>query len=203
MNTSSNKANTDEHFSILMNEPAIMGRRDAAYDRAIALLSQNMFSKSEAERVSIYKEINYLIEITIENSEQILAARQDSKNLISILQYFYFLHESVSTAIMLVQQESMITDNKEGLSNFLGKQAQLQLRNIDEEFSKTEMIIFNSIQELIATAKKTIQKFRQYRKRYFTKSQYERYQKSFKEFTKLYTNVSLKHPQTEDKSNEV
>jgi hypothetical protein len=186
-----------------MNEPAIMGRRDAAYDRAIALLSQNMFSKSEAERVSIYKEINYLIEITIENSEQILAARQDSKNLISILQYFYFLHESVSTAIMLVQQESMITDNKEGLSNFLGKQAQLQLRNIDEEFSKTEMIIFNSIQELIATAKKTIQKFRQYRKRYFTKSQYERYQKSFKEFTKLYTNVSLKHPQTEDKSNEV
>ena len=60
------------HNLSLMNIHALMGRRDAAYDRAIELLEQNVFSHTEEERVIIYDGIMSLMEVAIENTKSIL-----------------------------------------------------------------------------------------------------------------------------------
>lgn len=170
----------------LMNVPALMGRRDAAYDRAVELLEQNIFSYSEEERIIIYDGIMALLKVAIDNTKAILMPSTKKDNMGAMLQYLNLLNDSVLSASVLAKHELILFEDERDISSFIGKKVQSQFRSTDKIFSNSEMNIFHSISELIEIASPAVKKYRQFRKRSFSKTNLDRYNKSFKEFYTLY-----------------
>ena len=68
-------------YLVLMNIPPLMGRRDAAYDRAEQMLGNNLFANRDQERKEIYLKAVSMLEIAICDTEAIVTALyQDDKS---------------------------------------------------------------------------------------------------------------------------
>ncbi len=170
----------------LMNIPALMGRRDAAYDRAIELLEQDIFIHYEDERQIIYETIMELFEVCIENTKAIIIPSKEKDTIGTVLQYLILLNDTIVSASALVKHEMMLSEDVTSISSFIGKKIQSQFRAEDEIFSASEMNILHSGRDLVEIAAPAIKKYRQARKRAFSKGSLDRYNKSFKEFFTVY-----------------
>jgi len=176
----------NNHNLALMNVPALMGRRDAAYDRTIELLEQNIFSHREEERIIIYDGIMDLLKVAIDNTKSILTPSDEKETIGAMLQYLNVLNDSVLSASVLAKHELILFEDERDISSFIGKKVQSQFRSADKIFSNSEMNIFHSIAELIEIAMPAIKRYRQFRKRTFSKTNLDRYNKAFKEFYTVY-----------------
>lgn len=180
-----------EHNLAMMNVPALMARRDAAYDRAVELLEQNIFSHSEEERRIVYEGVLELLNVCIENTKAIINPAKNKDTLGAMLQYLVLLNDTVRSANVLVKHELIMLREERDISMFIGKKAQSQFRAADKIFSNSEMNIFHSITELIDIAASAIKRYRAVRLRAFDKSNLDRYKKALTEFNLLYRKTGV------------
>ena len=180
-----------EHDLATMNVPPLMARRDAAYDRAIELLEQNMFSHTEEERRVIYEGVIELLNVSIDNTKAIINPTKTKDTFGAMLQYLILLNDTVRSANVLVKHELIMLREERDISNFIGKKAQSQFRAADKIFSNSEMNIFHSITELIDIAAPAIKKYRSFRLRTFGKNNLDRYNKALNEFKLLYRKTGV------------
>jgi hypothetical protein len=139
-----------------MNIPPMMARRDAAYDVSKYLLRDHLFSYPEEGRSEIYEYVLKLLDVAIEN-----------------------------TATM-VKHELIMFEDESKLTEFMGSDISNQFRSTDEIFSNSEMNIYHCISELVDIAEPTMEKYREYWKKAFPKTELNRYRKAFAEFESLY-----------------
>jgi len=174
---------------VTMNNPPMMARRDAAYDRAAKLLRDNIFSKTEPERDAIYADIMKLLDVAMENTKLILAPAkkgQKAPEQEPMFDYLKLLRDTVSAAKTLVSHEILLSAGEKEMSTFLGAQVIEMFHGADDIFSDSEMNIYHCVIELLDTAEPAILRYREHRKRAFDKSDLDRYNKAFGEFETLY-----------------
>ncbi len=174
---------------VTMNNPPMMARRDAAYDRAAKLLRDNVFSKSEAERSGLYLDILKLMDIAMENTKLILLPAKKGQKTAEqepMLDYLRLLRDTVSAAKTLVFHELLLSSGEKQLSAFLGPQIIEQFHGADDIFSDSEMNIYHCVIELLDSAEPAVLRYREHRRRAFDKSDLDRYNKAFAEFETLY-----------------
>lgn len=177
---------------VTMNNPPMMARRDATYDRAVTLIRNNLFSMSEGDRGKTYSAILELLEVSIANTRIILSHNrkgQKSQEQEPMLDYLTLLRDSVMAANTLVSHEIMLTEDEREMSAFLGSTIIEQFRAADDIFADSEMNIYHCVIELIDTAQPAISRYRDHRKRSFQKIDLDRYNKAFAEFETVYSKL--------------
>ena len=173
-----------------MNIPALVARQDAAYEKAVALLGGDLFSMSEQSRCEIYGSVLKLLDIALQSSFAIpsLPHQQEKGERQSnpIHQYLMLLKDTVQAAYALVTHEMILFQEEKQLSDFIGNEVSTQFRSTDEIFSDSEMNISHCVNDLIEMAQPAIARHKERTQKAFQKSDIERYEKSFKEFSALY-----------------
>jgi hypothetical protein len=174
---------------ISMNIAPIMGRRDAAYDRAVHLLRDHLFSYSEEGRSQIYTSVIELLNISIEMSKLIAGSTKTRKDNIlgPFIQYLQLLNDTVKASASMVRHEIILFAEERDLSDFLGREISSQFRSTDEIFSNSEMSIYQCISELVDIADPAILRYREFRRKSFSKNNLTRYEKSLSEYSRVYT----------------
>ncbi|MFA6104886.1 MAG: hypothetical protein WCV67_20995 [Victivallaceae bacterium] len=181
-------------YLVLMNIPPLMGRRDAAYDRAEQLLNNNLFANRDQERKEIYLKAVSMLEIAIRDTEAIVTALyQDDKGFkeTKFLRYLAVLKNTVQAANDLVEHELSLFKEEDMLSEFIGNDITGQLRKTDEIFGESEMSIAQCVSELQTISRSQITRYREYSKKSFSRHNLERYSKAFNEFSRIYTENTL------------
>lgn len=181
-----------DHHLTLMNIPALAARQDAAYDRAVVLLSGDLFSMSEQARREVYGAVLKLLDIALQASLSIpMASHERGEKLPTnpIHQYLMLLKDTVQAAYALVTHEMILFQEEKQLSDFIGSEVSTQFRSTDEIFSDSEMNIFHCVNDLIEMAQSAIARHKERTQKTFSKNSLERYEKSLKEFSALYKNV--------------
>ena len=189
-------------YLVLMNIPPLMGRRDAAYDRAEQLLGDNLFAHRDQERKEIYLKAVSMLEIAIRDTDAIVTALyHDDKGFkeTKFLRYLAVLKNTVQAANDLVEHELSLFKEEDMLSEFIGNDITGQLRKTDEIFGESEMSIAQCVSELQTISRSQITRYREYSKKSFSRHNLERYNKAFNEFSKIYTeNTVVKPPEYDD-----
>lgn len=174
---------------VSMNYPPMMARRDSSYDRAVKLLRDNVFSRTESERLELYSAILMLLNVAMENTRVILAPAKKGMKVPDrepMLDYLKLLCDTVGAARTLVSHELMLSSNERQMGAFLGAQVIQQFHSTDEIFSDSEMNIYHCVIELVDSAESALLRYREHRKRAFDKADLDRYNKAFAEFEILY-----------------
>lgn len=186
---------------VTMNNPAMMARRDTAYDRAVDLLRDRLFSHDEAERRIIYDAVIKLLDTAIEQSGAIVRIDEQSHGD-RLLRYLLLLRDTVRSASTMVRHELVLFDDERELSGFLGQGISSQLQSAEEVFSDSEVSIHRCALDFIDTAEPTVNRYRESAKKLFPKAERERYYKSFAEFRALYSIFGQVKPTPQDDSSE-
>jgi len=189
------KVKSFEQQLVEMNKAPLLARRDAAYDRAVYLLRQPLFSFAEEDRSQIYKNVLALLAVSLE-SGQALSAHYEShgKELIDpVNQYMVLATDTVQAAYALVKHEVIMFKEEKELSSFIGSDATSQIRSTDEIFSNSEMNIYHCITELVEMADPAIRKYRDFNRKGLQKEDLSRYDKAFEEYNKIYGEWSQKN----------
>ena len=169
-----------------MNAPALTARHDAAYDQAISLFIDNLFSHADEQRSRIYKYILKLLETAIQAKKSISATSSDNTAENPIVQYLLLLKDTIQAAYALVTHEMILFQEEKQLSNFIGSEISSQFRSTDEIFANSELNICHSTNELIEMAEPTMRRYRERIMKSFQPEDLLRYNKSFSEFSQLY-----------------
>jgi hypothetical protein len=179
-------------FLIVMNVPPLMGRRDSACQCMIELLKTDIFSLSEAERSTLYKNALELIDIILKSTADISAATRDLKNEREkrLFKYFSLLRELVQAALALVEPAIILQNDEASIQGVLGGSDSTQLRQLEEVLSESEINIIQSLNDFIASSQAQLIIDREISMRSLPRQNQERYSKSFEEFKRRYgTNV--------------
>ncbi len=172
-----------------LNAPALTARHDAAYDRAVKLFVDNLFSYTEEQRSKIYKYILKLLETAIQSKSSIPIDNNNNEN--PIIQYLLLLKDTIQAAYALVTHEMILFQEEKQLSNFIGSEISSQFRTTDEIFANSELNIYHSTNELIEMAEPAMHRHRERIIKSFRPEDLVRYKKSLSEFSKLYENFTL------------
>jgi len=168
-----------------MNAPALTARHDAAYDQAIYLFNDNLFSHTDEKRSRIYKHILKLLETAIQAKKSIPSINPE-KSTDPIAQYLLLLKDTIQAAYALVTHEMILFQEEKQLSNFIGIEISSQFRTTDEIFANSELNICHSTNELIEMAEPAMRRHRDRTIKTFQTEDLLRYKKSFAEFSGLY-----------------
>ena len=181
------KINTEikKNRLIGMNAPALTARHDAAYDQAITLFVDNLFSNADEQRSRIYKHILNLLETAIQAKKSVIATTSNNA-ADPIVQYLMLLKDTIQAAYALVTHEMILFQEEKQLSNFIGSEISSQFRTTDEIFANSELNIYHSTNELIEMAEPAVHRYRERIIRTFQPEDLQRYKKSFSEFSELY-----------------
>jgi len=176
-------------YLVTMNIPAQMARRDTAYDTAVSLIREHLFSYTEEKRSEIYRDILRLLDDVITITEIITSKKSGEKKesgTEGIYDYFVILNDTIKAAASLVGHELAIYQDENRLSEILGSDLTAQIRTTDEVFSNSEMNIYHCIIELVDLAEPAVKKYREYWKKSFSKTNQGRYTKSLSEFETVF-----------------
>lgn len=179
------KGKKSENQLAELNKSAFMARHDAAYDRAVQLFMDDLFSYPAEKRSKVYEVILELLNISI-NARNSFPYTDDSNEKDPIKQYLYLLKDTIQAAYALATHEMILFQEEEHLSNFIGTDITKQFRSTDEVFSNSEMNIYHSTNELIELAEPSLYRYRERQLKNFNHDDIVRYRKSLKEFTNLY-----------------
>jgi hypothetical protein len=170
-----------------MNEPALTARQHAAYDRAVSLFSNNLFSYSANQRSKIYNSVLKLLDIAIQARNSLPIKTKDQTDKDSITQYLLLLKDTIKAAHALVAHEMILFREEKQLSSFIGPDLSSQIRSTDEVFTNSELNIYHCANDLIEMASPSINRLRERTKKTFSHEDIIRFNKTLKEFQNLYS----------------
>jgi len=176
-------------YLVKMNIAPLMGRRDAAYDRAETLLSGELFTNTDIERKQIYDTAAKLLNTVLKDTQDILVALDKKKRIEqeeSFICFIELLHSIIAAAGNLVDYELSLYNTENSVNKFLGSVIEEQLRETDDIISDSEMTIVQSINGLFKITRDQLDKLREYSRRSFSRHNAAKYKKSLAEYKRIF-----------------
>jgi hypothetical protein len=175
-----------EDCLVMMNVPALMARRDSAYEWA-AYLIKYLLNVSLEKRLDLYDAILELLDSSIDSCDSIILMENvpGRESLDFMNKYLIMLRDVVKAASILVSYEnSFIEDQfKKDSANIVEEP---EIRLMGDNFRNCELNIYKSIVVQVEIAEPYIRKYRESHIRTLSKDSRVRYDKSFQEFERNY-----------------
>ncbi len=182
------KRNKD--FLIKINLAPIIGRRDAAYDMACSLSSSDIFSLGLEQQ---FKVCNYLCELMEGCIEDTLAVIHilSSPDTVSREQKFLNFQQNIYNFLkvwehLIISQNYTLLNAQDSHSLYLSNDDDNKVAWDEDMLNEFEVSLVNRINAIFAEASHKILRYRSYMTKSFSKSYFERYNKSFSEYSKNY-----------------
>ena len=193
-NTSAKKA-AQADFLVKMNLAPLMGRRDAAYDRAAELLNSDVFALGDGERRMLYAKILLLLDNAIVDTDAIIITLSShdisirERRMQHFLQTLHGLMEAAHNLILLPPESG-----REELGFFFGDSRSDSFVLDEDAFSRCEMNVIHSIAELVKRSAKSLKRYRGYAAKSFSQHNLERYNSAIREYEGFFRDLKVGNP---------
>lgn len=177
---------------IKMNLPPLMGRRDAAYDCAAKLFSDDLFAKEDAERSRIYTIGDQLMQQAAEDTRAILRmlSSPDTELRERGILHFVLLIRNISQTLgdSLELQEELLQDESVSPLKALGvTQTEAELARSEKFLGDYEISVINQLRIYFERASVKISRYRGYTNKSFSPANASRYRKAYDAYMKIYS----------------
>ena len=180
------------HVSALgkMNLPPLMGRRDAAYDEASRMLTDDLFAAGEELRGRSYRQIGALLRCAASDTTAILALLSSPDTAVrerKLLAFFTMLAKAVEALEWFVELEaSVFHDEDETLRDFKSVQTGAELARGERMVAETEQDIVNQLRNFFERTQPRVMHYRSYARKNFSPDNAGRYERSFLFYLNVY-----------------
>jgi hypothetical protein len=173
---------------IKMNLPPLMGRRDAAYDRAAELMTEVVFSKdtSREERLGVCGQLLALLDSAGQDTKSILAMLSSpdtearERNILAAIDMF-------SSALKAIYNFAELEARGfAAAKTHLVKEQSLQ--NMVPPITAVESEMIARLNDLFVSSHERIQRYRGYAKKNFSAENAERHVRAYRAYFDLYHN---------------
>lgn len=165
-----------------MNRAAFTARRDAAHERARAILEAGMERGTKEQRADWYLGCLHLIEEAVRSTLR-SQIPQDGP----FVQYLKLVRETLKAQLALVNHEINLTQEAQELSRLLGPETVARLLASDKPFSDSERSVLDAIHSLLRFGEPLRVRDTKERQRSFEPDDWRRFRVAQDEFTKLYS----------------
>ena len=173
-----------------MNLPPLMGRRDAAYDEASRMLTDDLFAGGDELRGSSYKRIGGLLRCASADTTAILALLSSPDTAVrerKLLAFFSMLAKTVAALEWFVELEaSVFRDGDDALRDFKSVQTGTELARGERMVAETEQDIVNQLRNFFERTQPRVMHYRSYARKNFSPDNAGRYERSFRFYLKVY-----------------
>ena len=172
-------------FLVVMNVPALIGLRDAAYLRAVELFRKPLFSLPEPERIRLYENISTCLGDALATGERV-APGSTLPDASPLLESTRYLDSAVRAILLLLREERQLFEREKALTQWFGADFSTSLRNAEDVVNNVEVNLYHSLQEFIDLGEPPFLRLRELTRNAFSPNEIERYDKAFNEFQSLY-----------------
>ena len=173
-----------------MNLPPLMGRRDAAYDEAAKMLTDDFFSVGGESRRRSYRRIGALLRCAEEDTHAILALLSSPDTTVrerKLLAFFNMLAKTVTALEWFVELESTVfSDGDEQLRDFKAVQTGAELARGERMVAETEQDIVNQLRNFFERTQPRVMHYRGYARKSFSRDNAARYERALEFYTGVY-----------------
>lgn len=170
----------------LINAPALLGKRDALYEKAVNLISSDLFALPVSERSAKYESAFVSLLSGIETNSQIFFY-DDLKNKEEHIEhpldhYMLLLADTVQAALTLCNHQIIFKLDREKIKTILGKNGLEELKKEDDIFAESEKKICECIATLVSKAQTAIKAHQNDLKKSMSKEDESRYKKAYSQY---------------------
>ncbi len=183
---------SDRHIDHLvkLNLPPLMGRRDAAYDRASRLLELDLFSRDETRRRQVYDRISALFHRAVEDTGSILITLTSPDTESREKRQLAFFTLLRNTAQMLDDftclEQELFNGGNPALTDLAVYQSEESMLRGEKMLSEAEINLVNQLRFYCESARPKMDRYREYTAKSFSKIYASRYQKAYDSYTRIY-----------------
>ena len=186
--TAQNAGQSD--FLVKMNLPPLMGRRDAAYDRAGELIAEDLFSRDEEFRGRSYRQLLVLFDSAIRDTRSILitlSSPDTESREHQLLTLLTALRSAAESLTRLISDQHGLLSGSPASSSLLYKSQQPEQFDRDERLlNECEINLVHRIRRHFSYANAKIVRYREYTGKSFSKAYADRYRRAFEEYSRYY-----------------
>lgn len=189
---------------IKMNLPPLMGRRDAAYDRAREFINHDIFMLNTPRRHSIYEAVSYLLKSASDDTKAMLNTisspdtEQRENKMLLLLKMLFNIAQALINFTGL--ESELFHDEKSPYRHLNITPNENDLVRNEKLLNETEISIAKQMCNYFEMAQVQVNRYRSYTSKSFSKSNAERYSKAYDAYFKLYSELRHEAPASMGKS---
>ncbi len=192
---------------LTMNIPPDLARADAAFARASELLRNRPPDLPDEERPELYSSVLELLD-DVERLLSKCAMAVEGSTLDFDVSLYLEMERFVKRIVRLLhqvslQQKVLDFESKIFIPPYFGAAFQTAFSEADPIFSGCELNSYRFLRGCLDAAEPGIQKLRDHQKRFFSRSDQDRYSRAYEEYSRYYAKVGLRddaNPETETRS---
>ena len=175
---------------VKMNLPPLMGRRDAAYDRAREFINRDLFALDELGRRRVYCAISSLLKSASDDTEAMLITLSSpdtelrEKKMLHLLLMMYNIAQSLVNFAEL--EDDLFCDESSPLRDLDIAPNENELARNEKLLSEAEISVVNQMRSYFERTQTRINRYRGYTGKSFSASNASRYNKAYEAYSKLY-----------------
>ena len=173
-----------------LNIAPLMGRRDAAVDRAADSFGADIFSLPEEKRIAHYIRISRLLELAMNDCDSIIAGLSSQDTITREKRLRAFL--SMLRDMIVTIKASTVLENVillEGTEVFRELSVEVtgnQLAESEQVLSGTEINLVNRLRDFFARTLPRLNRYREYARKNFSKVYADKYSVSYRSYFEVY-----------------
>lgn len=175
---------------VKMNLPPLMGRRDAAYDRAREFICRDLFALDELGRRRVYCAITSLLRSASDDTEAMLITLSSPDTELREKQMLYLLLMMYNIAQSLVNftelEDELFSDESSPIRGLAIAPNENELARNEKLLSEAEISVVNQMRSYFERTQTRINRYRGYTSKSFSTSNASRYNKAYDAYSRLY-----------------
>lgn len=173
-----------------LNIAPLMGRRDAAVDRAADSFGADIFSLSEEKRIAHYIRISRLLELAMNDCDAIIAglSSQDTITREKRLRAFLSILRDMVVTIKAstVLENVILLESSEVFRELSVEVTGKQLAESEQVLCGTEINLVNRLRDFFARTLPRLNRYREYARKNFSRVYADKYSVSYRNYFEVY-----------------
>lgn len=173
-----------------LNIAPLMGRRDAAVDRAADFISSDIFSLHNEKRIDLYSRTCLLLELAGDDCDRIISGLSSAdtiKRERHLRSFISILHSTMVTIRNVAALENVIlVDTPDVLKEFAVSESGTRLEESEKVMTGTEINLVNRLRDYFDRTRPRLARYREYATKNFSPVYAEKYTNAYKSYFDVY-----------------
>ena len=173
-----------------LNIAPLMGRRDAAIDKAAESICSDIFSLAEQKRIEHYIRISRLLELAMSDCDSIIAGLSSQDTIARekrLRAFLSILNDMIATIkASTVLENVILLESSEVFRELSVEFTGSQLVESEKVLSGTEINLVNRLREFFSRTLPRLTRYREYAKKSFSPVYAEKYSVSYRSYSEVY-----------------
>ena len=173
-----------------VNLAPLMGRRDAAFDRAADAIGSGILAMPGEKRHAVYDRIRRLLTLAIQDCDMIISGLSSQDTILreKHLRSFIFTLRAAAATLgdFTTLGDLLKTDAREAIAEFDAHQEKRRLTQSGKLLDSTEENLLDLMQRLFASTHPRMARYREYAKKSFSPVYAEKYAVAYRSYFDVY-----------------